>query len=165
MKQIQPPDKHFLLAAQGWLELGNQSEAFMELRKISSQFSGHPDVVKTHWQLYDQIRGEEGVRVIAEIISELDLGDMVRHLDQTRNSRTAKRATAVDRFLPIGPLRLPLLFAVPYNLACYACQLGNLKEAWEWLQIAVELCDIQEIRSLALNDPDLEPLWEQIKEL
>jgi hypothetical protein len=65
----------------------------------------------------------------------------------------------------MASVKLPLLFAVPYNLACYACQLGNLKEAWEWLQVAVELCDAEEIRNLAINDPDLEPLWDQVREL
>ena len=165
MKPIQPPDRHFLLAAQGWLELGNQTEAFKELRRISPEFSGHPEVVQARWRLYIEIKGEKGTQVIADIISELDLSDVLNRVTKTRNSRPPARRTAPLMETVLGSVKLPLLFAVPYNLACYACQLGNLKEAWEWLQVAVELCDLTEIRSLALNDPDLEPLWERLKEL
>lgn len=165
MKPIQPPDKHFLLAAFGWLELGNQTEAFKELRKISPEFSGHPEVVKARWKLYSEIKGEKGTQVIADIISELDLSGVLDQMHRTRNVSVAVGQAIPSRKTVLRSLRLPLLFAVPYNLACYACQLGNLKEAWEWLQVAVELCDVEEIRALALNDPDLEPLWDQIKEL
>ena len=165
MKTIQPPDRHFLLAAEGWLELGNQTEAFKELRKISPQFSAHPEVVKARWRLYSEIKGEKGAQVIADIISQLDLTEVLSRMNKTANLNvTSRRATPLMAAV-LGSARLPLLFAVPYNLACYACQLGNLSEAWEWLQVAVELCDPEEIRGLALNDPDLEALWDRIKGL
>ena len=137
MKPIAPPDKHFLLAAEGWLELGNQTEAFKELTKISPEFSGHPEVIKARWHLYDQIKGEEGSRIISEIISQIDLTDLLTQLGKTRNVQVSARTLARARKTVTASFRLPLLFAVPYNLACYACQLGNLSEAWEWLQVAV----------------------------
>ncbi|MBI4662945.1 MAG: hypothetical protein HY735_29400 [Verrucomicrobia bacterium] len=165
MKPIEPPDKHFLLAAQGWMELGDQLEAFRELKRIAPEFSRHPEVVNARLELYSQIRGEQGARIIADIISEFDLSELVIQVRRSRDSHAAHRKTSACRQTPCVPLRLPLLFAVPYNLACYACQLGNLTEAWEWLQVAVELCDATEIRNLALNDPDLEALWDRIKEL
>jgi hypothetical protein len=52
-----------------------------------------------------------------------------------------------------------------YNLACYECQLGNLKEALQWLQLAIDLAGKKDIRLMALNDPDLEPLWREIGEI
>ncbi|MBI2947202.1 MAG: tetratricopeptide repeat protein [Verrucomicrobia bacterium] len=165
MKPIQPPDRHFLLAAQGWLELGNQTEAFKELRKISPEFTGHPEVIKARWKLYSEIKGEKGTQVIADIISELDLSSVLSQVHRTRGFNVTLRRPRPSGETVMASLKLPLLFAVPYNLACYACQLGNLKEAWEWLQVAVELCDAEEIRNLALNDTDLEPLWDQIREL
>lgn len=51
---------------------------------------------------------------------------------------------------------------IRYNLACYSCQLGNLKESRQWLEKAIELCGKKDIRTMALNDPDLEPLWKEI---
>jgi hypothetical protein len=49
-----------------------------------------------------------------------------------------------------------------YNLACYACQLGNLKGAKAWLGKAIDLAGKKDIRLMALDDPDLEPPWSQI---
>jgi tetratricopeptide (TPR) repeat protein len=52
-----------------------------------------------------------------------------------------------------------------YNLACYSCQLGNLKESLTWLEKAIDLAGKKDIRLMALEDPDLEPLWAKIGEI
>ena len=49
---------------------------------------------------------------------------------------------------------------VSYNLACYACQLGYLDEASKWLKKAMKLADPNQVQLVALEDPDLKPLWE-----
>jgi tetratricopeptide (TPR) repeat protein len=54
---------------------------------------------------------------------------------------------------------------IPYNLACYAAQLGRLKEAKQWLELAIEMADSKEVKQVALDDPDLEPLRKEIGEL
>lgn len=51
---------------------------------------------------------------------------------------------------------------IRYNLACYACQLGNLKLAHEWLGQAIDMAGTKEIKLMALDDHDLEPLWWEI---
>ncbi len=48
-----------------------------------------------------------------------------------------------------------------FNLGCYACQLGDIEQAKERVRNAVEL-DAQ-FKLLALDDADLEPLWESFK--
>ncbi|MGO8930194.1 MAG: tetratricopeptide repeat protein, partial [Limisphaerales bacterium] len=58
--------------------------------------------------------------------------------------------------------KLPKEYIIRYNLACYACQLGNLKEARHWLRKAIDLAGPNEVKLMALNDPDLEPLWKEI---
>ena len=52
-----------------------------------------------------------------------------------------------------------------YNLACYACQLGHLEEAKIWLKQAFELSDQKEMKLMALQDPDLEPMRKEIGKL
>jgi hypothetical protein len=52
---------------------------------------------------------------------------------------------------------------IPYNLACYDCQLGNLKEARQWLEKAFDIGDSKRLKLMALDDPDLEPLWANIR--
>ena len=50
-------------------------------------------------------------------------------------------------------------------IACYACQLGDLKEAFGWLTKAIDLAGKEDIRQIALDDRDLEPLWLDISEI
>ena len=53
---------------------------------------------------------------------------------------------------------------IPYNLACYAAQLGRLDEAWDWLLRAAGIeGQIEGIRDRGLTDADLEPLWEKLR--
>ena len=49
---------------------------------------------------------------------------------------------------------------IPYNLACYAAQLGRLPEARDWLAQAFRLGNAKELKLRALEDPDLAPLWQ-----
>jgi hypothetical protein len=47
----------------------------------------------------------------------------------------------------------------------YTCQLGRKKEAWNWLEKAFDAAtDPKPIKTMALDDPDLEPLWLDIAE-
>jgi len=55
-------------------------------------------------------------------------------------------------------------FIIRYNLACYACQLGDGEGAWRWLEKSMALTDPNEVKQMALGDPDLEPLRKRIKE-
>jgi hypothetical protein len=61
--------------------------------------------------------------------------------------------------------KFPAVSTIPYNLACYACQLGNLPEARQWLAKAIEISDAKDIKAMALSDPDLQPMWDEIKKL
>jgi predicted Zn-dependent protease len=54
--------------------------------------------------------------------------------------------------------RFPEVWLIPYNLACYECQLGNQNEARTWLDKAFAIGDPKTIKMMALADPDLEPL-------
>jgi len=52
---------------------------------------------------------------------------------------------------------------IAYNLACYDCQLGDLDAAKAWLDKACMLGDVHKIKHMALQDPDLKPLWPDIE--
>ena len=52
---------------------------------------------------------------------------------------------------------------IAYNLACYDCQLGDLNAARSWLEKACVLGDARKIKHMALQDPDLEPLWPDLR--
>ena len=50
---------------------------------------------------------------------------------------------------------------MPYNLACYECQLGRLEQAKHRLEKAFKLGEGEGMRLAALDDPDLQPLWKR----
>ena len=63
-----------------------------------------------------------------------------------------------------GGWHFPENEAIPYNLACYACQFGDLELAIDWYRVAEKVGEPEKIREVALMDPDMELLWEQIRD-
>ena len=60
--------------------------------------------------------------------------------------------------------RFPDVPTIPYNLACYACQLGRLDDSRQLLKRAVKLGG-RDYHRMALEDEDLQPLWTEIKRM
>jgi hypothetical protein len=52
---------------------------------------------------------------------------------------------------------------IPYNLACYACQMGQLATSRKWLQRALRSDKNDAIRKMAIQDEDLKPLRDEIR--
>jgi hypothetical protein len=55
--------------------------------------------------------------------------------------------------------KFPNEWQIHYNMACYACQLGEIEEARALLARAVELGDADKMKLMALDDPDLAPMF------
>ena len=149
-------------AAEGWLGLGNQVEAFEELELITPQLRVHPDVLEIRWQIYAQEKKWEACVDIARAITKLapSLSNGWIHwafsLHELKRTKEAKEV-----LLPVLN-KFPKEPIMRYNLACYCCQLGNLKESRAWLEKTFELAGKNEVKLMALNDHDLEPLWREI---
>jgi hypothetical protein len=56
MRQLEGQDKMRLVAAEGWLQLGNYLEANEELENIIPQIRGHPDVLALRVLIYEAPR-------------------------------------------------------------------------------------------------------------
>ena len=165
MQSLGPPDTHFLSAAVGWCELGNVTEAKAELDRIAQVLRHHPDVLEVRWLIHAQEKNwEEGFTVaekLVEVAPRRSSGWLHRAYALRRVQRGGLQA-AWDVLLPAFE-RFPEEPIIPYNLACYACQLGRLEQARQWLQRAVKVAGKERIKFMALNDADLEPLWVEIK--
>jgi tetratricopeptide (TPR) repeat protein len=161
-KPLEPPDNIHLNAAEGWLELGNQVEAFEELEQISPQLRVHPDVLEIRWQIYAKEKKWDACVDIAQAITKLDPSRLFGwiHLSFALHEQE-KTQKAWDNLAGVAQ-KFPDEHLIPYNLACYACQLGSLKEAWQWLEKAFALGDSKRLKLMALDDPDLEPMWKEI---
>jgi hypothetical protein len=52
-------------------------------------------------------------------------------------------------------------WTIPYNLACYCAQLGELDESQQWFKAAMAI-DESGTKRVAIDDPDLKPLWDSM---
>jgi predicted Zn-dependent protease len=167
MRKLEPPDTHYFFAAIGWLELGNLTEAKAELAQISPAQQEHPDVLEVRWSISAEAKHwEEGLQAAQALL---------RHAPE-RSSGWLHQAYALRR-VPDGGVqkawdallpafdKFPKEPTIPFNLSCYACQLRQLDAARDWLKRAVAIGGKRKIKQMALQDSDLEPLWDEIRQL
>jgi predicted Zn-dependent protease len=165
MPLLEPPDTHYFAAAIGWLELGNPKEAKAELAQISPAQQNHPDVLELRWTLCaeqkDWVGGLEIARALLDRAPERASGWLHQAYALRRVSEGSVRK-AWDALLPAFD-KFPKEFLISYNLACYACQMEELDTARLWLNRATKICGKERIKLMALADPDLECLWDEIE--
>jgi tetratricopeptide (TPR) repeat protein len=166
MTDVPLPDIHYLSAAVGWLELGNPSEAGEEIARISPEVLTHPEVLEVRWQVCAAGQRWDPALEVAELLMQKAPDRPAAWLHRAYAMRRAKKGSlekAWDVLFPAAAL-FPKEALIPYNLACYATQLGRLDEGWDLLQKAIEACgDDMTIKKMALADHDLEPLRERLQ--
>ena len=163
MKELAAPDTHYLTAAQGWLELGDWASANQELDKISPECCIHATVLQTRYRVYASAKqwamAAGMARALTVIKPDYALGwiDWAYALYELERTDEARHLllSIVDKF--------PKEYLIRYSLACYTCQLGDYAEALQWLEKAIHLADANGVRQMVVNNPDLQPLWEQMK--
>jgi Flp pilus assembly protein TadD len=166
MKPLEPPDSHFLSAAAGWLGLGNVAEAKTELEKIAPQFKSHPSVLSVWFDLHAHSKQWDAAAEIAGKLTEIEpreAGAWISLAYATRR-KAGGGIPAAQTILIQAQRTFPKEAIIAYNLACYDCQLGDLIAAKAWLDKACHLGDVRKIKRMARQDPDLEPLWPEIRE-
>ena len=164
-KELEHPSAHYLLAAQGWVELGDYASAIEELKLIDSEFSSHPMVLMAWWHAHAKaLRWDvciDVARALTEVCPDSPFGwiNLCNALYFEGHTEEAYETllSVLNRF-PGNEL-------LPYNLSCYACQLEKLGEAKDWLREALTLGDPVELKQKAVEDPDLEPIWDEIPDL
>jgi Flp pilus assembly protein TadD len=159
------PDRHYVDAAEGWLELGDSAEAARELRRLSPAALGHTDVLDLRWRLH-AARGQwdsalDVARLVTSVAPERPSGWIHQSYTLHELKRTEE---ALHLLLPVAE-QFPEESIIAYNLACYACQLGDLAGAKIWLERASKGRGKLPLKQMALEDPDLAPLREYITRL
>ena len=163
MPELTPAELHCLRAAEGWFELGNVREAEAELSNFPVTVQLHPAVAELRWQIHAkrkqwheciQIAQTLTRKAPAEPLGWIHLSYALHELKRTQEAWDSL-LTVVDDFPKEPTMR--------YNLACYACQLGDLLEARRWLKNTFALGRKPETKAMALQDADLQPLWPEIE--
>lgn len=158
MKPLPHQDSIHLQAAIGWLELDNHLEANEELEKIQPILRAHPLVLRVRWDVYAKAKRWDGALEISRTLTEMLPEDVTAWRLHANTLYLAEQTQAAYDLAKTKLEQFATDWCLPYNLACYACQLGKMDEAKSWLHKAMELGNADEVRLNALDDPDLGPL-------
>ena len=166
MKPLEPPDTFHLSAAMGWLGLGDWQEAKEELEKIAPAWRAHPSVLEVRYEVWAKAGQWDMAAEIACALVQvrpMEPQFWIWQAYATRRMPGGGIPQAKEILAKAQPL-FPNEPLIPYNLACYACQLGDRKQTRKWLEAAFDLGDPKELKQMALKDADLEPIWTEIRE-
>jgi len=165
--QLPHPDRLHYNAAEGWLLLGDPESALAELRRLGPRARGCACVRKLEWGIHaERADWAQAAAVAEEIIRlapEREFGWVHRAYALRRLPGHGGLERAWEALYPALEL-FPRSTTVPYNLACYAAQLGRFEQAWELFQRALKAAPRPKaLVCMALADADLQPLWPRIR--
>ncbi|MBI2947154.1 MAG: tetratricopeptide repeat protein [Verrucomicrobia bacterium] len=162
MTALEPPDSYHFSAAEGWLVLGSYPDALDELERISPTLQEHPDILLLRWHVHAKMKDWKACADVGKRLVGAAPGEISSWQNYANSLFYEKRyREAFDALFPAIE-KFPKEWSVPYNLACYECQMGKLDEAMSWFKMAQALGNADEIKQQALRDPDLGPLHQTI---
>lgn len=165
MIKLEPPESHHVSGAIGWLELGNLGEALTELNRLPERLRECPEALVVRWEIEakekDWVSSLETARKLIAGAPKESEGWVKQSYSLHELKRTQE---AWDSLWAVAE-RFPKLSIIPYNLACYACQLGDHVTALQWLTKAFKLGTREQMKEMALKDTDLQPLRGEIEKM
>lgn len=166
--ELEYPDVHHANAAQGWLELGMPREALAELQRMSAVSRRNPIVLEIEWRAHSAGQSwSEACKVANQLVEESPESPTgwIHRAYSARRMAGGGLEQAQTLLRPAMEL-FPEESIIPYNLACYAAQLGQSEKAWELFVRSLSVsANKQALRSMALKDEDLRLLWDRIETL
>ena len=162
---LEPPDHFALSAAIGWLGLGCPGDALLELESIAIANQAHPAVLKARWSALAGTRNWDQALQTAEALVAHEPQSSFGWIHRAYTLHELKRTSDAKESLQKVADQFREEFLIPYNMACYAAQLGQLDEARTWLRTAARLAGKKRIKEMATADPDLLPLRDEIAKL
>src|SRR5215469_5824618 len=157
---LEPPARQQWEAAVGYVELGMYADANSELEKIDSFCRAAPEVLAVRIAIYHGLKKWELMREIAKRLADFQPDDIQWTISLAYATRRADSIEAAREILSTAEPRFPREGIIKYNLACYFCQTGDIKMAKNYLKKAFEI-DLN-WRVAALEDADLQPIWDSI---
>ena len=141
----------------GYLELGMLQEAWDALEEIDAEKRYLPPVFKIRLEIYQRMKNYNGMATIARHLISVFPDDCQYWISLAYAQRRYIDLQTAEKTLLEAQKRFPEEATIPFNLACYACQLGRFDEAREKLAKAIRLEPT--FKQAAIEDEDLKPLW------
>jgi tetratricopeptide (TPR) repeat protein len=164
-RRIEAPDIHFLNSAIGWLELGNQEEANAELERVSFLARYHPDVLLVRWKVFARMRNWGRSLDIARALVRIAPDKPTGWICLAYSLYNTQQSAEAWMHLLKAEKQFPTISAIPYFLACLACQLGKSSEATQWLARWNGMVHQPDLKATARKDPRLQPIWQEFDDV
>ena len=155
------PLERQLRAVEGYLELGLPEEAREELAAVAPEHGAEQRVLTLRVFVYQALSDWPQMATAAAALCQACPEEAQWQISFAYATRRAHNIEAARAVLRAAQGRFPEEALIPYNLACYECQLGRLEEARGYLREAFRL--EQACREMALRDADLTPLYGELK--
>jgi tetratricopeptide (TPR) repeat protein len=126
---LEAPDQQHWQAATGYAELGMFLEADAELEKIDPFNRAAPDVSATRLAIYRGLGKWELMQDIAKRLKEFEPDNIQWTISLAYATRRAYSTEIAMEILLSAEPKFPKEAAIPYNLACYYCQLEEIETA------------------------------------
>ena len=157
---LEPEDQQHLRAAVGYVELGMPLDANEELECIDPEVRHVAEVLIVRLEIYRALKEWDLMQTVAARLAAHDPEEGQWAISLAYATRRAESIAAAKAVLVAAGEEHGGEALIHYNLACYECQLGNIAEAKERLSKAITLQ--KECRLMALEDEDLQPLWDSL---
>ena len=158
---LEPPDQQYWQAAVGYAELGMFQDANDQLEKIDPFNRAAPEVLAVRLVIYRGLKKWELMQQVAKRLKEFEPDNVEWTISLAYATRRAFSIEVAMEILVDAEAKFPREAGIPYNLACYHCQLGEMETAKRYLKKAFEI-DLN-WRKAALDDEDLKPLWDSLQ--
>lgn len=137
-------------------------DAALELQQLSPGLENHRDVLVTKVYVSQGLKDWGVLRVAALKLMAEEPGNAQWPISLAYATRRCESIHAARAILMIALENHPDECIIPYNLACYDCQLGNMDSAMMYLERAIQMSS--HVKAMALDDEDLKALWDRLKE-
>ncbi|MBM3840460.1 MAG: hypothetical protein FJ398_21345 [Verrucomicrobia bacterium] len=149
-------------AAQEFLKKGDHAGAEQALKQTSPEFLDHPDALEVRWELAAHAGNWDSALALSKALCQLTPESEYAWLGQACSLHELGRKQEAFDTLVAAFQKVPKSPMIAYNLACGACRLKRPADGWQWLTKAIELGGRAEVKLMALDEPDLAPLLDQI---
>jgi predicted Zn-dependent protease len=158
-EQTRETQRH-LEAAMGYLHLGLAEDANDAIERIPPAMKVSKTVLRLRVDIYLAAGAWEHMREVAAFLVRQWPNEPEHRISLAHATRQCRSIMEAEAVLLDGVELHRDEPIIHFNLACYAAQLGNLTAARVRLACAIALDP--DVRLMALDDPDLDPLWENL---
>jgi len=158
---LEPPDQQYWQAAVGYVGTRNVCRSRFGVRaRQNGSILSIPEVLAVRVAIYRGLKKWELMQQIAKRLKEFEPDNVQWTISLEYATRRAYSIGTAMEILLNAQAKFPKEAAIPYNLACYYCQRGEIENAKRYLKQAFEIDP--NWRKAALEDEDLKLLWDSL---